>query len=109
MNGTPTQQLSAEKNMVDAENAMFDESVRTQYGFDPTKVANVEADYVRDLVMNPTFTGLLEQARQDIVDGGDPLEIASQYASQYMADSNDALGARALGEILASFDLEFFG
>ena len=109
MNGTPTQQLSAEKNLIDAENAMFDEKVREDYGFDPTKVTGVAPDDVRDRTMDRDWTDAYETAREQIIDGGDALEIASTIADDYRKATNDTIGATALQEILASFDLASFG
>jgi hypothetical protein len=108
LEGTPSQMLAAQQNEMDVENAMFDESVRTKYGFDPGRVSGIEPDYVRNLVMNPDFTSIFEDARRDVLQGGYPLEVASRRASEYLSESNDALGARALGEIIASFDLRSF-
>lgn len=108
MNGTPTQQLSAEKNQQDAENALFDEEARVTFGVDPAKVNGIDPEFMRDLLSDVDFTTVLAQARNAIVDGTDPLEAASEYSDQYARDTGDMLGARALGEILASFDLQSF-
>lgn len=108
--GTPSQQLAAEQNQQDAANALFDEEVRTEYGFDPARVANTDPDFVRQLVMNPVFTEIFDDARQKIRSDGDPFVIAADAAKDYLRQSGgDDLGAQVIGRILASFDLNAFG
>jgi hypothetical protein len=108
--GTPSQQLAAEQNQQDAANALFDEEVRTEYGFDPARVTNTDPDFVRQLVMNPVFTEIFDAARQNIRNGEDPFVISADAAKDYLRRSGgDDLGAQVIGKILASFDLNAFG
>ena len=110
MYGTPSQQLAAEQNQQDAANALFDEEVRTEYGFDPARVTNTDPDFVRQLVMNPVFTEIFDAARQNIRNGEDPFVISADAAKDYLRRSGgDDLGAQVIGRILASFDLNAFG
>lgn len=107
--GTPAERAAAEQDQLDAENAVIDQQIMQAYNFDPKKVSGVDADVVRSLMSNPTFADALTQAEKDILDGGDPYSIASNVAQQYADDTNDMMGAVALGKILASFDLSYFG
>jgi hypothetical protein len=110
MYGTPSQQLAAQKNEQDAINAQADADIIDQYGFDPNNVSNVEADQVRQLMTDPQFTSYLEDGREQIVgEGKDALEVAQDIAEKYREATNQTLGAEALRQILASFDLAAFG
>lgn len=109
MNGTPTQQLSALKNEQEADDALFDEQARTEFGIDPGRVSGVDPDYMRSLLEDENFVTFFTQARNAIVDGADPLEEASRASADYARKSGDMLGATAMSKILASFDLQSFG
>jgi hypothetical protein len=107
--GTPSEQRAALQDQIDAENADFDQKALTAYNFDPKKVSGADPDTVRTLLTNKAFTDALTQAERDILNGGDPLSISSNVAQQYAQSTKDIAGARILGEILASFDLSYFG
>jgi hypothetical protein len=108
--GTPSQQLAAQKNEQDAINAQADADIIADYGFDPNNVTNVEADQIRQLMTDPQFALFLEDGRERIVTGNeDALKVAQDIAEQYREVTNQTLGAEALRQILASFDLVTFG
>lgn len=109
MNGTPTQQLSALKNEKEADDALFDEEARIQYGIDPGRVNGVDPDYMRDLLEDENFVSIFTVARNAIVEGADPLEEASRAGADYAQATGDMLGATAMSRILASFDLQNVG
>lgn len=111
--GTPTQQLAAEQRDQEARDALYDESVRQKYGFDPKEVPNIDAQVVRELTLNEDFTTLLDEARQKVLDGELALDLAKEYSGKYLEKSKesgmaDNVGATAMGEIIASFDLSYF-
>ena len=108
MNGTPTQQLSALKNEQEADDALFDEQARTEFGVDPGRVSGIDPDYMRSLLEDENFVTFFTQARNAIVDGADPLEEATRASEDYARASGDMLGATAMSKILASFDLQSF-
>lgn len=113
LNGTPTQQLAAGQREQEARDALYDESVRQKYGFDPNEVPNIDAQVVRELTLNEDFTTLLDEARQKVLDGDSALDLASEYSQKYLEKSKesgmaDNVGATAMGEIIASFDLSYF-
>lgn len=105
MYGTPQQQLAAAQADQEANDALFDEESRTTFGIDPRNVGDFDANYVRDLLSNPTFTDYLIKARNDIVKGKDPLDASESAGKDYAKATGDMLGATALAEMLASFDL----
>ena len=107
--GTPTQQLAAEQRQIEAEEASFDDQIVNKYGFDPKEVSGVDATIVRDLASDETFLAIIDDARTRIEEGDDALNLASTIADEYLAQTGDNIGARALGEIIASFDVSFFG
>lgn len=110
MNGTPTQQLAAAQQQIEIEQAVYDQSVREKYGFDPKRVGDIDAQIVRELTLDPIFTKALDDARQEVNDGRDAFDVATEYAAKYLEDSNnDNVGAEALGEIIANFDISYFG
>lgn len=109
MNGTPSQQLAAEKNILEAQNAEYDASVIQKYGFDPKEVSGVNADVVRNLTLDPVFADYVDQARQDIIGGADALDKSTELAQAYLEETGDNVGATALGRIIANFDVRNFG
>lgn len=110
MSGTPTQQLSALKNEQEAEDAIFDENARNVYGVDPGRVSGVDPQFMRDLLENQTFVDILTQARADIIqEDKDPLTVSTDRSTEYANATGDLLGAKALGQIIANFNLQTFG
>lgn len=108
--GSPSEILAADKAMLDAENALIDQEARTNYGFDPKKVPIAEPEYVRNLLTDPAFVNSLTEARNAIfAENQDPLEVSSRIAAQYADETGNILGSRVIGEIIASFDLSYFG
>lgn len=111
--GTPTEQLAAEKRDNEIRDALYDESVRQKYGFDPKEVSNIDPQIIRELTLNEDFTELLDEARQKALEGDSALDLAPEYAQKYLDRTKengtpDNVGAEAMGKIIASFDISYF-
>lgn len=106
--GSESEQRTAEKFALEAENLEIDLALENEYGFRPSDIPGDDTDteVVRALMSDPTFKSKVDAGLARITGDEYAENVGEELGNEYLKETGDVLGATVLQKILVTFDLK---